>query len=80
MKSKLHKFKNITFTFPGGKWAFTNIDKHYTFLTKCQGGQKTAEKVARQIFGSFARSGTVDGLAKSQIDKITHFTCCDEEN
>ena len=74
MKSKLYQYRNVTFTFNPAyrKWAFTVNDKNHTVLQECPGGAVTAEKVARQVAGGFARAGQLDGIALSAIRKLTH--------
>ena len=49
------------------KWEF--VLNNFTYLAACRGANK-AHRVARQVSGSFKRSGTMDNLARGQIARI----------
>ena len=71
MKSKLYQYKDVAFTFAPvyRKWTFVRGD--FTLIQACPGGSVTAHKVAHHVAASFARVGKMDGLATSNINRLT---------
>ena len=71
MASKSYQFGLIQFQFSSSarKWVFSNPTANFTLVQSC-GGIDAAQKVAKQVNGSFLRSGQIDGLCRAQIKKI----------
>jgi hypothetical protein len=58
------------------KWEFNIKPINSTFLTPVPGvgeeKEKLAEKIANLLYGAMKRSGAVDGLARSNINKLVY--------
>ena len=67
---KIYTHNQVTFTSAGPRWKFT-ADR-FEYVTPLPGGRATAERVARVVSGSLARTnGTgLDNLGRANINTI----------
>ena len=63
-----YTYHNVSYTHgEAGKWIFTQGS--FTLIQYCTGGREVADKVARQVSGSLARTNGegMDNLGRSRI-------------
>lgn len=70
--SKQYVEGKVVYGASGRRWKF-DVDGGYSYSTPVMPlGRPTANKIARIINGSIKRCGTVDGLARSNMNDVFH--------
>lgn len=71
MKVKSYTKNGVTYTYDPKYRKWTFVMGTHTLIQSCPGGSETAHKVANIVSGSVNRIGSIDGMARSNISRLT---------